>query len=77
MAASAAATAAWTGAQPPQLGPDGQPQPPVDPTALQLWCGQVEGRLDEQATAITGVGLQLEMTFGHAKDAMKVITDGV
>ena len=78
-AASAAATAAWAGAQPPQLGQDGQPQlqPPVDPTALQAWCAQVVGRLDEQATRINGVGIQLDQTIGHARKAMQDIVAGV
>ena len=56
-----------------------QPMPPqpIDATALQIWCSRVDGRLDDQATAITGVGLQLEMTIGHAKDAMNAIIEGV
>jgi hypothetical protein len=44
------------------------PQPPVDATALQVWCLSVDGRLDDQATAITGVGLELQATIGHAKE---------
>ena len=53
-----------------------QPPPPqpIDATALQIWCSRVDGRLDDQATAITGVGL---MTIGHAKDAMNAIIEGV
>ena len=50
---------------------------PVDPIALQAWCGAVEGRLDEHTTRITGVGLNLEQLIGHAKDAMKLVVDGV
>ena len=50
---------------------------PVDPMALQLWLAQVEGRLDEQATAITGVGLELQTTIGHAKGAMTAIVESV
>ena len=53
------------------------PPQPIDATALQIWCSRVDGRLDDQATAITGVGLQLEMTIGHAKDAMNAIIEGV
>ena len=53
------------------------PQPPVDATALQVWCLSVDGRLDDQATAITGVGLELQATIGHATDAMNAIVDGV
>ena len=53
------------------------PPQPIDATALQIWCSRVDGRLDDQATAITGVGLQLEATIGHAKDAMNAIVDGV
>ena len=46
---------------------------PVDPVALQQWSAAVEGRLDEQTTRITGVGLNLEALIGHAKEAMKTI----
>ena len=57
----------------------GQPVPPqpVDAVALQIWCNRVDGRLDDQATAITGVGLELQATIGHAKDAMNTIVDSV
>ena len=59
-----------------QLGQPAPPQP-VDAVALQIWCNRVDGRLDDQATAITGVGLELQATIGHAKDAMNTIVDSV
>ena len=49
--------------------PQQQPPPqPVDAAALQVWCSRVDNRLDDQATAITGVGLELQATIGHAKE---------
>ena len=71
-AAQTAAAAALFGAQHP-LGA----QQPVDPTALQLWVQEVEGRLDAQAMRVNGVGLQLEQTIGHAKEDMQAIVSGV
>ena len=68
---AAASAAAFPQPQQPLLAQ------PIDATALQIWCSRVDGRLDDQATAITGVGLQLEMTIGHAKDAMNAIIEGV
>ena len=50
---------------------------PVDAIAPQVWCSRIEGRLDDQATAVTGVGLQLAATTEHAKGAMNAIVEGV
>ena len=49
----------------------------LDPLALQVWVAEVEGRLDAQATRMTGVNLELQQLVGHARDAMKSIVDGV
>jgi hypothetical protein len=70
MAAAAAAAFPLPQQQPP-------PPQPVDAAALQVWCSRVDSRLDDQATAITGVGLELQATIGHAKDAMNAIVDSV
>jgi hypothetical protein len=49
----------------------------AEAAALRAWKVEVDGRLDEQATAITGVGLTLTATIDHAKIAMSNIVQGV